>query len=61
MGVSIYIQVVYFKYGAQCELSLPKSTQWLMIEVIIFYAYLIVEFAVALMIFGSMYCEHKRV
>jgi hypothetical protein len=32
-----------------------------MIEVIIFYAYLIVEFAVALMIFRSMYVEHKRV
>jgi hypothetical protein len=32
-----------------------------MIEVIIFYAYLIVECAVALLIFGSMYCEHKRV
>ena len=52
---------MYFKNGAHCERSLPKSTQWLMIEVIIFYAYLIVEFAVALMIFGSMYCEHKRV
>ena len=32
-----------------------------MIEVIIFYAYLILECAVALLIFGSMYREHKLV
>ena len=61
LGVSIYIQVVYFKYGAQCERTLPKSTLWLMIEVIIFYAYLILECAVALLIFGSMYRDHKIV
>jgi hypothetical protein len=31
-----------------------------MIEVIIFYSYMILECAVALAIFASMYCEHKR-
>ncbi len=34
-------------------------TLWLMIEVIIFYSYIIVECLVALCIFGSMYRQHK--
>ena len=31
-----------------------------MLEVIIFYSYIVLEFAVALLIFANMYCEHKR-
>ena len=39
---------------------MPKMTLWLMVEVIIFYSYIIVECLVALLIFGSMYSQHKK-
>ena len=38
---------------------MPKTTQWLMIEVIIFYAYIFLECVTALAIFASMYCDHR--
>lgn len=59
-GVSIYIQVVYFKYGPDCQDTVPKTTQWLMIEVIIFYSYIFVECITAVSIFVIMLRKHNR-
>ena len=39
---------------------MPKTIMWLMIEVIIFYAYIFLECVAFLAIFVSMYCDHRR-